>query len=410
MEYLYALYIFSGIIKAFLNFHNISLPIDFTLLTGSLLFAGLGFHVLIKGIIKFDAKSVFLIYLLLFFYLWINLTILYSVSSNYAYQKSFLFLTNVLAFIIPLLYGRFDIKKFVKLFVILTPILGVAYLIYLPELIYLSADDPERSLIGLYLTLPLFCGLCVLIHVTMKELFPPIFNVMLIILNSLVIILSGGRGPIIFTVATLVLYVIANFFSTHLSSRKKIYNLTLQYGGVKKIFSLTFVISFAVFLSMSFVPDVEMLFDRSYERLLLLFQLFSGEDAGSSATARLNHFAFSSNLIFYDIKSLLFGYGLGSYGVLSGSDDGRGYPHNMFLEIWVETGLIGILCVFAFFITLIYACRRHLNVNPFKWLVLCIFLNTMKSSSLVDLRLFFGFLAIMVLHSKLMQSRFIRCH
>lgn len=127
--------------------------------------------------------------------------------------------------------------------------------------------------------------------------------------------------------------------------------------------------------------------------MILLDSALEMEDTSE----RIDLFVFAANHIVDDVRSLLFGYGLGSYSILSGEGEGRWYPHNMILEIWVETGFIGVL-LFSFF--LIHTCRRHLRANPFAWLVLFLFLNAMKSSSLVDLRLFFGFLALLGVYSK----------
>lgn len=393
MEYLYALYLLSGIIKTFLMFFNVSSSIDFTLLTGSLLLTGLLFHVLIKRVYKFDAKSVVSMFLLLFFFLWINITILYSPSSNYSYEKSFLFLTNVLAFVTPLFYKKFDLIKFLRFFTILSPALGLLFLVFYFPIIYPTTDS-EYAFSGLYLSIPEFCGLCLLIFVIFKELFPPVFNWLLLILNALVVVLCGGKGPIVFTSAVLILYVSARFFSRYVLPQARNHHPDFKSIGVKKILLLTFFVGASLFLLGAFFVNTKILLDRSLARLMLLY---SGQPGMEHISGRIGIFVFAANHIFDNVRSLLFGYGLGSYSILFGASEGRAYPHNIILEIWIETGLIGVL-LFSFFLT--HTCERHLRANPFAWFVLFLFLNAMKSSSLVDLRLFFGFLALLGLYSK----------
>ncbi len=403
MEYLYTFYILSGVIKGFLNFFDILLYIDFTLLTGSLLFAGLFFHVMKKRVFKFDAKAIVSICLLLFFYLWINVTILYSPSLNYSYQKAFLFLTNLLAFMIPLFYDKFDIRKFIKFFTILSPILGVLFLVFFAQVFYLY-DDAAKAFKSLYLVIPLFCGLCVLVLVIIGNLFTPLLNGLFIIINTLILILTGGRGPILFTAAVLMLYLSAHFFSGLIGSQKNKHNILSKSLDVKKILLLTFIGCISLFLLASFIPDTEILFDRTYARMMTLFEAATTEMIEQSTMARIDHFAFSFNLIFDNVKQLILGYGLGSYGILYSGIDERFYPHNIILEIWFETGLVGLLAIFPFFFFVIYTCRKHISANPFAWIVLFIFLNSMKSGSLVDMRVLFSFLAMMALHSKLMKK------
>jgi len=396
MEYLYGIYLLSGVVKAFLNFFNISLNIDLTLLIGFLLLAGLLCHILIKSVFKYNVKSLISIGFLVLFYIWINITIFYSLSSEYSYQKSFLFLTNVLAFIIPLLYKKFDYQKFLRFFTFVSPVLGVFFLVLYAPIIY-STEDSALAIGGLYLSLPEYCGLCILILIIFKDLFPPIPTWLLLILNALVVILAGGRGPLIFTAFILIIYLSAQYFVKHLVTKARNQKLGLKSMGVKKILLLVFFVGVGLFLSIDFFENIQILVDRSIMRLMLL--LDSAQPGMEYTSGRTEQFVFAANAIFDHVRSLIFGYGLGSYSILLGEGEGRGYPHNMILEIWFETGLIGAL-LFSFF--LIQVLRNHFSTNPFVWFVLFLFLNAMKSSSLVDLRLLFGFLALLGLYSKQM--------
>jgi O-antigen ligase len=404
MEYLYVLYITSGVIKGFLAFFGKLSSIDFTLLIGSLLCVGLLFLTVVKGTIKENSKSILSIYLLLLFYLWINITIFYSSSSDYSYTKSLIFLTNLLAFVIPLLYGNFNTRKFIKLFVILAPLLGVLFLVFLPTVLYKTTDEAKAFQAG-YLANPLLCGVSLLILSTIRDMFPPILTGLLIVVNALVIIICGARGPIIFIIAVLVLFATRSFFSFVVGPLDKKIDQPLKSKGAIATLSLSLVAGICLLILYVFVPDIQLLIDRSFNRGMILFDFVSSGTVDESAMERVNRFSFSYDKIFASLQSLFFGYGLGSYGVMYTGTDAKSYPHNVLLEIWFETGLIGIFAILPFCIYVIYVSRKHISSNPFAWIIFFIILNFMKSGSLVDLRVFFGFLAIMMLQSRTRQQK-----
>lgn len=400
MEYLFALYILSGLIKGFIIFFNIPNFVDFTLLTGLLLITGLVFQILTLQIFRFDKTSFFLIAFFLMFYLWINLTIVYSASKHYSFQKSLLFLTNLIAIFIPLFYKSFQIKKFLKLYALLSSILGVIFLVIFPSVLYRATADAQ-SLQSLYLSLPLSCGLCLILLFLIRDLFPMIVFYFLIIMNVLVMVLSGARGPLIFLLLVAILYfIVRKIFpslrhSLNINTRKH-----SNFGRTSKILTLAVVIVSITTLLVLYVPNMENVLSRSGDRMVGLYNFTTSGTGDASTEERIIRLEYAYNMIAYNFKTLILGYGLGSYGIMFAGVDDRSYPHNIILEIWFETGLIGVLAFMPFFINVVYASRRHIIDNPFAWGSFFLFLNFMKSGSLVDLRIFFCFLAIMVLFSQ----------
>jgi len=396
MEHLYAAYLLSGIIKSFLNYYNLSLGVDFTFLTGLLVIICVVMNVFNKrGNHKISQKSIMGIYALGLFYLWMNITTLYSLSSYYSYKKSFLFLTNVLAFVCPLLYRQFDIIKFLKSFMIISLFLEVLFLALYAPVLY-SSSGSEQLLSGLYLAISEICGLCLLILFIYDKLFSRILDWFFIVLNSVAIILMGGRGPIIFVATVLIVFVISQFLIRRLSGRR---DSIFRFSGINKIMLLGIFMGFTLFLLINFSVGAKDLFERSKGRLSLLFPNSQGL-TDVSAIDRVDQFMFSIDLIVESSSSFFFGHGLGSYSLLYGFGEGRAYPHNILLEIWVETGFIGLL-IFSCF--LIAAYRQRFVYNPFTWCIIYLFLNTLKSNSIVDLRVFFGFVAIFILSSETMR-------
>jgi hypothetical protein len=303
----------------------------------------------------------------------------------------------LVAFITPIIYDRFDIRKFCKIFIIASSVLGVLFLVYYSFFLNIFTDDTITEFKMTYLVIAQLSGLCVIIIVVFGDLFSPVFSGLLFMISFGTVILTGGRAPIIFTATVLFLYINRNFFSNLIGSQKNKYNRATKLWKTKHIILIIMITCFIFFLMVLFVPNVQMLAGYAYLRMTLLFgYALEGLDE-QSLMVRVDHLTTSYNLIFHHAKGFLFGYGWGSYGIVSGGSDERWYPHNMILEIWVETGLVGLV---LFLIFLIYTCRRNFKNNPFSWVFLFLFLNVMKSSSLVDLRLFFGFLAIVEVYSK----------
>jgi len=266
--------------------------------------------------------------------------------------------------------------------------------------VYLTTES-ALALGGLYLSLPEFCGLCVLILVIFKKLFSPVFKWSLLILNTLVVVMAGGRGPIIITAFILMLYIIVRFFSKYMGSRARKHCPDVESTGFKNILLAFSIAGTGMVLLGIYIENMQILIYRSFTRMMGLLDFLRTGMEDASSMVRMEHIGFSANLIFENMKGFLVGYGLGSYGILYGGIDERSYPHNIILEIWVETGLIGVL---LFSIFLVYACRKKFSVNPYVWLMLYLLLNAMKSSSMDELRLFFGIVALLGLYSQKLSA------
>lgn len=94
-------------------------------------------------------------------------------------------------------------------------------------------------------------------------------------------------------------------------------------------------------------------------------------------------------------KSPVMGYGLGSSGVMSGRVEGL-YPHNLFLQAWVDGGLIGFLLLATLiFIPISLMLRRLITANqydlwlPYGCMILFLIAEYMKSYSLYTGRVLF---------------------
>lgn len=167
------------------------------------------------------------------------------------------------------------------------------------------------------------------------------------ILSALVLgimLMIRGRGPLLFSLLFLGIYLVIKIYKTRYI--KTVFK-------IKKIvrFSVTFVIflvaSFSIYINNQ--KKINTLVSFTVGRVDLLFPKDGNLDKmGSSVTARVDLFKKSIDLISADFIKPIFGYGIGSYGVITNGIDERSYPHNIFLEIIVELGLFGF-AIFLFY-------------------------------------------------------------
>jgi hypothetical protein len=120
----------------------------------------------------------------------------------------------------------------------------------------------------------------------------------------------------------------------------------------------------------------------------------------ASVAKRFDQIYYSLDRIFDNAVNFLFGSGIGSFGVLYEGIDGRQYPHNVILEISFELGIIGVI-LFIILLLLYFKKLRH-NLN-FVLIYLFLFLNSLKSYSLVDSRVMFGILSVLLVYYTLLK-------
>ena len=365
LELLLILYVLSGYIKVFFITYDINTRIDITLLLGLILM----FKVFLTKNIIFNKKFLASILFFFVFYIWMIVTITYSSSNEYLFNKIFLFSTNIFAFVIPLLFfSRIEIGSTLKKFVLISTPLSIWFIAFILPKMYFNETYTYVS--HAYLTVSLFSGMNLLMLLLLKtKLFKKSYiNLLFIILNILTLILSGGRGGIILAVFVLTIY--------------GLFKLDQLKSGLKS----TLLIILSVFIIGIFIRQTEYLelFQRSIMRLELLSDYNSG-GGGESVQVRLDMLYFCYDKIFHSPISLLFGYGIGSFSYEFTGIDSRGYPHNLVLEILFELGLIGLI-IFIIFSGL---TLKYFKYTTLTWVVLFLLLNALKSSSLVDIRILF---------------------
>ena len=91
------------------------------------------------------------------------------------------------------------------------------------------------------------------------------------------------------------------------------------------------------------------------------------------------------------------GYGIGSFGLLSWGEDVRFYPHNIFLEVALEMGVVGF---FFFSVLILIGFKSFYKNNLFFYLFLISLVNAQLSGDLVGNNYIFIFLFLSVSYKK----------
>jgi hypothetical protein len=331
MTAIYLLFFFSGVIKAFLNYYHINIPVDLTLLSGIILILFAFTDFLLHGIkVKFSRASIITSSILLIFFIWMIFSLLYTESPDYSYKKSILFLTNIIAFFYPLVIQRFDVKKFVKYLIVFIPIILLWFFyIYL----YLSAkNDISESFLefsGLYLSLSTIAGILAVVFLTSKEkIFASnIFNIIAGFFLIALILLTGARGPLFFAVLTIFLYFVYRVLFLKYSLI-----INLKKFVISSLLIIPVVLFSGIYVINKYYDNIEVLLQRSLFRINLLISGVSETgEMGKSVDTRMELYKYSLNEIFSNFSTFLGGNGIGSFGILHSGIDGREYPHNILL-------------------------------------------------------------------------------
>lgn len=390
MEIFFALFYLSGVIKSFLIYFNIALPIDLTLLTSIILIVCLVVKYLINPIpLSFDRNKVFAFIALALFYIWLLLSLFYTPSQIYAKEKVIYFLPNFIAFLFPLIYKGFNVRKFFKIITIAVPLLSILFLMIFSKWSG-SNVNPELygSIKGSYLALSALLGINALVLLTTDiKMFDNVFlNTSIIIISLMLMLMLGARGPIVF-MGILLIGIGLKFLT------KTFYGGGIKENLIRVMFSVLIMCSVFFAIYLFYYQEINMLFARSVMRLDLILSSSSTAEMGDSVNVRIQQLILSAKLVTDNVINSILGYGIGSFGILENGIDSRSYPHNIFLEIWVELGIVGLLLflAFLFFVfTKDYSGKKYVSY----FVLLFIILNALKSNSFVDIRVYYAIFGI----------------
>ncbi|MCP4216081.1 MAG: O-antigen ligase family protein, partial [bacterium] len=388
-EILFVLFMVSGFAKYYVklifgDMVMFDLTLFIVLLLSLLLLKDIFKHFYFKSKIITVKGSMPALSAFLAFFCWMAFTLTYTHSPAYGFTKTFLFLTTFLGFLFPILYRSFNPERFIKYFIYFSTASNMLYLFILPR----SFTTQGLTESVKYLDIGYMAALSVLLLLLFPLGLKGWFKLALIVANSASLLISGARGP-------LLLFLLAMFLKgVRQAPRVLAYIHRLS---IRKI--LVIILALGI-LTVGLVYAIDA-YSKNIERTLYRFSMLG--EAASGSSMRVIYINYSLDKMFTDAGHFFTGYGIGSFGIMFNGIDDRMYPHNIFLEVWFEMGFIGVflLCVFFFY------CLRNLRGRngAMLYVFLYLLLNSMKSYSLIDLRIMFGVLAVLWLYNAHSQRR-----
>lgn len=382
MVLVYLLFLISGRFKVLMNFIGISSPIDLTLLFAILLTLDLVLYVSRGGKVIISKNIFVAILFLCLFFLQIVISKFYTPSDEYALQKVVYFNLSLLAFFYPLLKKDFDLRAFVRFLIYTGLFFGIVNLLYFGLYLSKIISYQQFSIAsGDYISIGQLLGLNVILlsFSEIKNYFRGDKRLIFLILSFVLLLFSGARGPIIFTFVILIIYFLLKRGKVNFRFKR---NINIRKFIIISIGIIVIIIIIYIF------RDVFFLMSKRYIQLIDSF-IFGKLSGGYDIRKEYIYFVFThcDDSLF----KFVFGHGIGSFGYYFLGQDIELYPHNLILEILFELGFSGFI-VFVFFV--VFTINRNFKNKLILFSILFIFLNALKSFSLNELRMFFGFLAL----------------
>jgi O-antigen ligase len=363
----YFIFLYSGLIKW------IPFPIDFTLLFGLLTLIFIIYDIYTGEIRLYNINVGYLYLLFYIFSISYMLTYFYSESKVYSLIKVRGFLLNIIAFTFPITSIKIqDSNKIIRVLTVfaLLVLLFLSFLLYndLFNLVKMSDEDQLNlffTTLPTYLDFGAFIAISFILLINNNSIFSIIFK--LIIFYFLIIL--GGRGPLL----TLIFIVFINF----LFNNRKLVTV----GYFKYLLFLVVGVALYIYFDLTFID---------FERL----NVFKNYGDDESVSGR---FVFVQRCLEGFMDKPILGNGIGSTGVLISGQDIVLYPHNLFVEVLSEFGLIGFflyLSIFLFFLWIVIIKKVSAEYLPFLFIVLYLFSQDMKSGAFEAWRISCGWLSI----------------
>ena len=352
-------FIFSGMLKWF------PFPVDMTIFTGGLCCLVLLFIVATERQ-SLSSRGRVVVISILAFIVWYIVTAVYTVSTSFWQRKTMIMGLNLIAFLLPIVYltkanrfENFDRVMIVAGLACILPVIGFFLTGNIDLLIRLGVS--ENSKIPDYLSLGLVVGASTLIMLSR----PRIFYWISAALGFFTLVALTGRGPLLFSMLiAAMLYWVTKGKDITVPMWLKSVALLFAVGGFGWFFQA-----------------------GGADVLLLRLENLKGDQL------RLGVFGTAADVI---SQNLMFGVGIGGFGVAGYGLDEDAYPHNILLEVLAEAGVIGFL-IFAVSLgfTLLKIPLALKTEQGIRYLAVFgfIFLNYMKSggfTSARDLYMFWG--------------------
>lgn len=382
----FALFLLIGVLKNVTS----KFPIDLTLL----LFVLTSFSLILKFSqrkMKCDFSNKYFLTIISFAFL-VIVGLFFSKAPQAGLLKTSRFISfNIFLFIGGLSIGSSDTssKRFINILFILLFVYGLVYVYFFKDVIGMNikefADYHLRfTLIGNPIGVGRIFSVMVIISLIyfLREKSNKIIYMIGILLGLIITLATNSRGPLVALILTIFIYLA--LFSE--IEKKKILMIALVL--------LIVFISLLSILPKNFVSRYTFGLSKEVHISKKEIKVFS------TSKERETYLAQSISYLSRNPHKILFGIGTGSFSYISKNIDARLYPHNIFIEIILEFGIVGILLFILPFIFLIIDFIRYRHTfsgysysNLVLWIVLTIlfFLNAQVSGDINDNRLLWFF-------------------
>ena len=388
----------TAIIKGYLiNYNPLFEVLDITLIATIIIWIGL-IKMFFKDGWNISNRLKEIVYIFIFFGFVLGLSYLYTPSPEYGLMKIIRFNTFALTmFLTPILVIKSpdDSKKLLFYFYFL---LAIIVGIMLFQFIYflkwgdfaivlaywnrISIPGANPIQVSRYLAIGAAMMIALLIRNKPADSISYIFILSIILLT---IILSGSRGP-------LVSIILGSIFYAILYERKH----------YMKIIIYASIAIGTIIIILFLLPEnlTQRFFDVSQGSVIITQQ---GVKRISTIATRFEFWSMSLNTWISSIVNFVFGLGSGGFSSLFIWRDWRWYPHNIFFEIIVELGFIG-LTILSLFITKTYKLisqgqlRGSFTDHSALWVAgtTVMFIAAQFSGDINDNRILWMFLAISI--------------
>ena len=360
VSFVLIIFLYSGLIK-WLDF-----GVDPTLIGLILVLAVFIFK--IKSKFRFIAKE---IKILVTFGVLYSFTSIYTLSDSYYIEKILYLWLAIFSFILPsvIFNKNKDLVIFFKLLKIIL-VCSILFLLYLLlsgqwSLFILKQDDTLN--IPNYLSIGNFIVVYIIYNFNKVKKTNIIFYISAII----ILLLLSGRGPVLGLIFVWFIYLMRN-----------------NKNKFKIVFKVLPVV-FILFVILNSLGDSDELVNTSNR--------FSGLLENEN-NQRIREFTQALTILG---DNLFFGVGIGGYGAATVGLDELWHPHNIILEILSESGIF-ISSIFLFFIFKIFIINTiNIKLNDEGYIIsliaLYLFIQSMKSGGIPDMRVTFFWLGLMTL-------------
>ena len=385
LELLFCFLVLSGVIKASLTLLGFAV-IDFTLLALLLYSIYVIQHLVLHRVYLSVDKLIF-IGLLFLFYSVNFISFALSEFQDISFVKVIYSLIPLYIVITFLTFEKFDFNRFCKIYIYFSILTSAIFLVFSIRyrLGILDQSMGAENIKTLYLTVGGVISIAILMLIVNKSPFIAFKNQIALLL-FIVLFISAARGPLVFLLLCLFLYFLKNL--TYYLHQMILNEITSKY--LLNLCFKTIVIGTVTSIFINFNPmnlqDVSNIVTGSFDRIMQLFSDDKGDSIGYRVVM-LNKTLQSIDHNFF------FGVGYGNFGPSVLGEQRYYYPHNMLLEVWAETGIVGLAIVLTLFSYPLLSSRNNFCLSL---IVLFLLFNAMKSYSLAENRILFSFVAILV--------------